>query len=134
MVSDQPIRNWRMAYFGTFEAIGEASDSADPDADGIVNLMEYATGSYPTMSSQPPFTENYADGRLHMSFNRVKAATDIVYRVLAGSDLLLLSPIWSSEDNAYPKTESPMVEESVTDSETVLNAERRFMRLEVELL
>ncbi|MDQ8182612.1 glycosyl hydrolase 115 family protein [Pelagicoccus sp. SDUM812005] len=134
MVSDQPIRNWRMAYFGTFEAIGEASDSADPDADGIVNLMEYATGSYPTLSSQPPFTENYADGRLHMSFNRVKAATDIVYRVLAGSDLPLLSPIWSSEDNAYPQTESPMVEESVTDSETVLDAERRFMRLEVELL
>ncbi|MDQ8199729.1 glycosyl hydrolase 115 family protein [Pelagicoccus enzymogenes] len=133
MVSDQPIRNWRMAYFGTFDATGNALDSADPDGDGIENLMEYATGSYPTMVSAPAFVEQYVDGRLSLTFNRVKAATDLVYRVLAGNDLPLQTAIWSSEDSPYPDTTAPMVEESVSDTESVQENDRRFMQIEVQL-
>ncbi|WP_395753420.1 hypothetical protein [Prosthecobacter sp.] len=42
------LQNWRQTFFGTTQAAAQAADNADPDGDGVPNLMEFATGKNPT--------------------------------------------------------------------------------------
>ncbi|MBX7211632.1 MAG: choice-of-anchor D domain-containing protein [Verrucomicrobiaceae bacterium] len=57
-----PITDWRQTNFGTSGNSGNAADDADPDGDGISNLMEFATNGSPnssnaaTQSAEPPAT------------------------------------------------------------------------------
>lgn len=45
------LDGWRLATFGAATASGSTADNADPDQDGVVNLVEYATGLNPSSSS-----------------------------------------------------------------------------------
>lgn len=40
--------NWRKTHFGAADNTGSAADAADPDKDGLANLLEYAFGLTPT--------------------------------------------------------------------------------------
>ncbi len=42
------LDSWRQTHFNTTANTGDAADSADPDKDGIANLLEFATGTVPT--------------------------------------------------------------------------------------
>ncbi|WAC19150.1 hypothetical protein OVA24_18140 [Luteolibacter sp. SL250] len=42
-----PLQTWRDRYFQTADNSGDAADDADPDGDGIANLVEYALGTRP---------------------------------------------------------------------------------------
>jgi hypothetical protein len=42
-----PLQAWRKANFGSAEATGVGADVADPDGDGLGNLVEYAFGLDP---------------------------------------------------------------------------------------
>ncbi|MCX6876655.1 MAG: HYR domain-containing protein, partial [Verrucomicrobia bacterium] len=42
-----PLQIWRKQYFGTTANEGDAADNADPNDNGIVNLLEYALGGDP---------------------------------------------------------------------------------------
>ncbi|MCW1883971.1 hypothetical protein OKA04_04475 [Luteolibacter flavescens] len=53
--------DWRMAHFGMSGNTGVAADDADPDGDGVSNLVEYAFGLTPSMrdaSKLPQSTRN----------------------------------------------------------------------------
>ena len=39
--------SWRQTHFNTTANTGDAADSADPDFDGLSNLLEFATGTLP---------------------------------------------------------------------------------------
>jgi uncharacterized delta-60 repeat protein len=43
--------NWRQTWFGIADKTGNAADTADADGDGVPNLLEYALGMNPTVSS-----------------------------------------------------------------------------------
>lgn len=66
-----PLETWRQTWFGTTAPTGNAANDADPDHDGIANLLEYAiSGSNPTVPSPAPtFTATTAtspsDGLVH---------------------------------------------------------------------
>lgn len=45
------LAGWRLATFGSATASGSTADDADPDKDGVVNLVEYATGQNPSAST-----------------------------------------------------------------------------------
>lgn len=42
LVSYNPLHTWRLAHFDTPDNTGSAANTADPDSDGLTNLLEYA--------------------------------------------------------------------------------------------
>jgi autotransporter-associated beta strand protein len=80
---------WREQKFGTTDNGGDAADGADPDKDGLTNLMEYALGSEPTLSngSAAPHS-SVANGNLTITFTRNTTATDVVMSVWGTDDLV----------------------------------------------
>ena len=71
-----PLQAWRQIYFGTSANTGAAADNADPDDDGVVNLVEYGAGQNPKVSNTPPLV--LTDGPLiTVKHQRAIAATDV---------------------------------------------------------
>ncbi len=91
------IEQWRAVFFATTNNSGRAADDADPDGDGIVNLMEYALGLNPTQFdagrqlSPTVIHTNNAD-RLGCLFWRNTGPTDLIYSVQAANGLS--APTW----------------------------------------
>lgn len=54
-------QDWRQLYFGTGSNTGNAADNADPDGDGLENLLEWACNLNPT-TSNPLNTVTGRDG------------------------------------------------------------------------
>jgi len=44
---DSPLETWRQSNFGTISNTGDAADDADPDDDGVTNILEYTAGTDP---------------------------------------------------------------------------------------
>ena len=130
-LSLQPVQDWRWKYFGTFESQDDAADDADPDHDGLCNLLEYACGDHPTMTNAAPWHGFLAEDRLGITFPRRRDAVDVIYRVRASGDLATETEIWSSANVPYPGGESGSVMTTVFDSESTLDHRARFLRLEV---
>jgi Glycosyl hydrolase family 115/Gylcosyl hydrolase family 115 C-terminal domain len=126
------ISAWRSAYFGTPDNSGSAADMADPDGDQIPNIIEYATGSYPTMPNASPVSTAMDNNHLVLRFNRARDATDVIYQVLAGNDLPPDTPIWSSATVPYPGGSAPFVETAVSDPQTIGQTPKRFLTLKIE--
>ncbi len=127
---------WRGQFF-SLEELRDNSISgplADPDRDGIDNLLEFAAGGHPLVpaSASAPVLVRSKDGKT-FQFTRAKAAAEeITYLVDASSDLQQWESIWNSTDHPYPGGEDPIVIENVADTGND-SAGSRFMRLRVRL-
>lgn len=80
----QPITDWRQQNFSPAQVTaGQDADDADPDQDGISNLMEFATAGAPNTSNsvaqslEPP-TAGFVE--FHYSRNKL-AMAELVYQV-----------------------------------------------------
>ena len=121
------LQNWRALQFGTVANTGTAADTADPDGDGVSNLLEYALGTSPTSAASVSVpTAQVSGSRLQISFQR--ALSDVTYHVEASSDL---SPGSWSVIATNPGTVGQKV--TVTDTVDLPAAPppRRFLRLRV---
>jgi fibronectin type 3 domain-containing protein len=119
---------WRYLYFGGYTNSGVAADTANPSGDGIANLMKYATGSNPLVSSSSPvLLGKTTDGkRMTITFNRI-ADPVLTYSVQAATTLGgTWTSIWSS-------TGSANVAGAITiqDSAVISSGFVRFLRLVV---
>jgi len=106
-----PLNTWRQANFGTVDNSGSAADNADPDGDGIPNLLEYALGIDPVIGSGgngpaalPVSITNDADpllaGRLALSLTLPNPnPTDISYVIQASGDLGTWADVASKTGN-----------------------------------
>lgn len=123
-VAPAGIATWRQTHFGTSEATGNAANDADPDADGVANLLEYALAGDPMVAENDllPVTAVEAD-HLKLSFDSIDDPA-LTYEVLASDDLTTWSPIWTSETNVLGLV-------TVTDPEPLSAHPRRFLRLRV---
>ena len=84
---------WRQAHFGTTSLVGNFASSADYDADGVANLLEYASGTSPASAADVNRGEIFLSGFTgEFDFALSKAA--IVSRVVEWSDSLLSG--WNS--------------------------------------
>ncbi len=77
---------WRLTNFpGNVNDPALASDLANPDADALINLLEYALGGVPLVSSASPLpTSSIVGGRLTLTFTRVVANTDLTLTAQGG--------------------------------------------------
>lgn len=131
-----PREIWRQTHFATTANSGSALDTADPDADGFNNLLEYATGSSPALPASRPLLklsttqiESEPGTYLEINFQRI-ADPALTYTIEASGDLgaQSWSPIWQSSGAA--NTPGPV---TVTDPVDIgsANPPRRFLRLRV---
>lgn len=126
-----PLQGWREVYFGRTDGAAEAADLADPDGDGIPNLLEYALGSGPTENNPPFWNHQVVDRHLSLSFPWLKDASDITYRVFAGDRLDAMTEIWAGAPDAYPGGGADFVPVTVTDPVGFDTRPSRFIRLGV---
>ena len=91
VIHDRPIDAWRLASFTTAELADSSisGDSADPDHDGLSNLMEYTLGlppKDPTATNRP--YASIATGYLTLTYTHAKAAIDVSLVVEQSNDLV----------------------------------------------
>jgi hypothetical protein len=148
-IIEPPIDAWKLSYFGAnANNAAIAGDSADPEHDGIVNLLAYAYAFNPLVTNTNPFTGNLAGKQFQLHFPRNSSASDITFIVQSSADLTVWSNLmtftaaggWVTNQPGATVAESATngvppdqyVNETVTSSTNVtVNTVNQFLRLEV---
>ncbi|MFP4282059.1 MAG: glycoside hydrolase family 43 protein [Opitutales bacterium] len=121
------LETFRLIHFGSTANSGNGADWADPNGNGIPNLLEYALHADPmATNATPPMTMEYADGDLRLNFDTI-LDPDLTYRVLSGSDLTPTSVLWSS--TGASNTLGPVTVEADDAAQADVPT---FLQLEVE--
>jgi hypothetical protein len=84
------FENWRHRYFTHIELADPSvsGPNADPDEDGLPNVLEYAFGLNPRVADPLPLLAPLAEGNaLSFVYTRPREAGDLTYEVLAAADL-----------------------------------------------
>lgn len=78
-ILDWPINNWLRANFTASELTNSlaSGDAADPDHDGLPNLLEYALGLPPKLANANPFQPAFANGSFSVTCRLADAAKDV---------------------------------------------------------
>ena len=92
VIADLPADDWRLARFG-IEAGNPAlaGDLADPDGDGIVNLLEYAFSNDPLNYDASP-APGFGGGDLSLTYRFNLLAPDLTYIVQKSPDAVDWQP------------------------------------------
>lgn len=125
IVNPPPFDTWLTNY--TTLTGNNALPTADFDADGVTNLMEYATAMNPTLNDTVPAAATKVGSNLEYVYTKNKAATDVTFRV-EWSDTLAND--WSS----VGVTSSVLTDGATTQQIKALvpaGVARRFVRLRV---
>lgn len=141
------ITQWRAVFFGTTNNLGIAADNADPNGDGIPNLLAYAFGLDPTTpASNQPLTPVIRSSNnatwFGCSFPRNTNATDLTFVVQAASSLssqtwsniavYSAGSGWTSASRASEAYSSPGVAQvTVLDTGPLPVNASRFLRVQV---
>jgi hypothetical protein len=122
---------WRFANFGSYDSVASAADSADPDGDGLNNLLEYALGTAPNTSGTIPATISLNGANLEYTYTRSTAAKNngMTYQIEWNDNLAVGS--WSTETVIEQITATQGNQETVKASVPKGNGDNRFMRLRV---
>ncbi len=127
------------SYMGTYFTAQQMADPtitgdmADPDHDGISNLLEYAFGMDPThadVSNLPVMS--LQNGYMTISFVQRVAPTDLTYTVEVSSDM----STWNSGSSYTTQVSTTAIDAAtqrvvVRDNTLVSAATRRFIRVRV---
>ncbi len=121
---------WRQTWFGDPLNAGDGADAADPDDDGIANLVEFATLGNPTGASAPVGSLVWDGQNLNYSYTCNKAAVSDGIVFVAEWTENLASGLWST-NGVTTTVVDHVTTETVTATVTAGTSGRRFMRLRV---
>jgi hypothetical protein len=134
-IHDTPFNAWRLAEFGTnANNTAISGDLADPDGDGIVNLLEYALYLNPNVAGASGLPTPQADpvcGCLTLTYTKVISAIDLVYTAEATDNA---DGPWSTNGIAQAVIADNGVTQTITASDTshpIAASGKRFMHLKV---
>jgi hypothetical protein len=127
-----PRATWRQTHFGMAQNFGNASDTADPDHDGIINILEYAFDTDPNVPNANPISFAVVDNHLTVTFKRTHPApTDISYTPQVANDLT--SGVWNSGPAFTSQTVTNNGDGTetvvVTDNTAIGSAPAHFLRI-----
>lgn len=122
---------WRLQHFGSSAITGQASDSADPDHDGLANLLERALGTDPLHGDPVPCEIALESGIWKFRYTRSAntRAAGTTYAVQCG--LSLETSAWSTAEVTETFTTHSELEH-VTAILPPHTATKRFARLRVQ--
>ncbi len=124
-----PIETWRFIHFAIVTDSGDAANQADPDHDGVNNLLEYAFGSNPRHPSKPVALEwgyDEEEGWYAYTFDR-HARTDITYSLEVSETLEAVA--WTT---LFTSTGIENTQQLITVPDTAIGVTtRRFARLRI---
>lgn len=130
---DGPLEQWRQQKFGANAGNASiAGDAADPDRDGLPNLIEYALGLEPLQAGLGGLlTDTVTTGGqtyLRLTATKNPAATDVTFTIEATGDPAT-SASWSG-GNTTIEVDTPTTLRA-RDKTPVGSATGRFLRLKV---
>jgi hypothetical protein len=129
-----PRATWRQTHFGTAQNAGPAADAADPDGDGILNLLEYAFNTDPNVPGPNPISFALTNNHLTVTFSRTHPApADISY--VPEVSINLADGTWNSgpADTSQAVTDNGNGTETVvvTDLSPVNSTPLHFLRIRI---
>jgi hypothetical protein len=128
-----PIEAWRHLHFGTNQNINSAADTADPDQDGIVNLIEFALLDgdplSPSHAILPAASLSTHAGQdyLTLTVHKNPTATGITYQPEISGDLLT----WNHEPTHIVTLQDTHEILIARDATPLPNHHQRFIRLKI---
>ena len=122
---DKPFDAWRFTNFTALQLADPAvsGETADPDGDGLANLIEYALALDPNLPGISPVIASQSGGYLNLASAKNAAATDITWSAQVSDDLANWQP-------AVILTDS-LAQFEARDSILVAAAGKRFIRLKI---
>jgi regulation of enolase protein 1 (concanavalin A-like superfamily) len=124
---------WQWTNFPGGGTNALAAASADPDGDGLNNLLEYAFGTSPFASNASPViwdNENIGIDRFfRLTLPKNPAATDLQYEVQAITNLTLSANFWSSNGLVIETNSATTLR--VRDGSPMTAPGQRFFRVRV---
>ena len=129
----KPVDQWRQDNFGANAGNpAVAGNLADPDGDGLSNLLEYALGTNPLVSNAGAVVMDRettgGNTYLRLTVTKNQAATDVTYVPEVTGDLTAVGS-WSGSDVVVETNTATTLR--VRDSVSTSAAARRFIRLRV---
>jgi len=124
------LTSWRVMWFGSPDNSGPGADMADPDGDGLVNLMEFATGQEPFTRLPLPATINYNGSQLEFTYPRSKAAHAEMQFIVEWSDSLAANT-WTINGTGETIESETAAKEQVKVTIAAGPSAKRFVRLRV---
>ncbi len=131
----KPVDQWRQDNFGANAGNAAiAGNLADPDGDGLDNLLEYALGTNPLASNASGIAQDRetigGNTYLRLTVMKNQAATDVTYNVETTGDLMTPGA-WSSASTVVEVNSPTMLQ--VRDSVAIGAATKRFIHLRVSV-
>ena len=131
-----PIDRWRDRWFAWLDDPDGEDDHADPDGDGLANLMEYGLGRDPTNAvADPVFTVDMrpsdAPDVFRFFYTASTNAPDVSVGIVHADDLA--NPAWGTNGVRTATADTPPVDGAqAIVSEVPTTGARGFMRLRVQ--
>jgi hypothetical protein len=127
-----PRATWRQTHFSATQNSGTAADTADPDHDGIINILEYAFNTDPNVPNANPISFAIVGNHLTVTFKRTHPApADIGYTPQVANDLA--SGVWNSGPTFTSQTVTNNGDGTetvvVTDNTAIGSAPAHFLRI-----
>ena len=121
------VEQWRQDFFGQTASSGDAADAADPDGDGIVNLLEHAFGGDPLASGGGELPVSELSGNRLQLHIRPTVTAGLVFTIEANNDL---TTAWT-ESVDITSLLQPGQETIYQDSAQISEQGQRFLRLKI---
>ena len=130
-----PYELWRMNNFSPADLGDPASEStiwgdlADPDMDGLINLLEYALAGDPNIPDAGTVMPQLTRSGNVLTLSYTMHRSDLAYQVLTNT--VLQGQAWSATGVSQVPDPDTAPEGTLIEASVTLGEERRFLQLEV---